>query len=732
MRVGQLLALATMMMLARAAGAAWISLGNAPTGVTLLEERDGIIRLRCEVGGLDAEPVQVGGATWHRLRLPEGAVTLQAGAPELPLLAASVIIPDQGATVLRVVAEEHVDLPLRPLPSKGNLTRDVDPATVPLRFGPEYERAVWPEESAFLREPYILRDHRGQAVVFQPVQALPQAGLVRVYTRLEVELATTAELGVNELFRAATPAPGPTFAGIYGQRFLNQAAERYVPVGEEGRLLIICHDDFVDEMAPFVEWKRQKGQDVVILPKTQVGTTSTAIRTFVTNYYNDPGLAFLLLVGDAEQMPSPSHSGGLSDPTYAMVAGTDSYPDILVGRFSASTGAQVSTMVERCVEYERDPEAGAVWYEQAVGIGSNEGAGIGDDGESDRVHMDNIRTDLLGYGYDLVDRVYDPGATAATLSAAVNGGRSMINYVGHGSTTTWVTTGFSNTHVNNLTNHNRLPFIFDVACVNGQFGGTTCFAEAWMRATNAGQPTGAVGIYASTINQSWAPPMAAQDEMVDLMVAESKLSFGGLCYNGAMRMNDEYADYAMTRTWTVFTDPSLQVRTRTPLELALAAEPVFAPNGNGLTVQVNLAGARAALHAAGETRATAVADETGLATLAWEDPVAPGDSLLLTVTAHNATTIQRQVVLAAELAAPVAEIHAGVNGQVLLSWSEIPGATAYQVWERDPALPVWRPLVLNRSTDLSLTLDPDSVRLFQVTALREELPAVQAGASIDR
>jgi len=732
MRVGQFLALATMMMLARAAGAAWISLGDAPTGVTLLEERDGIIRLRCEVGGLDAEPVQVGGATWHRLRLPEGAVTLQAGAPELPLLAASVVIPDQGAMVLRVVAEEHVDLPLRPLPSKGNLTRDVDPATVPLRFGPEYQLPVWPEESAFLREPYILRDHRGQAVVFQPVQALPQAGMVRVFTRLEVELATTAEPGVNELFRAATPASSATFAGIYAERFLNLPAERYVPVEEEGRLLIICHDDFLDEMAPFVEWKRQKGQDVVMLAKSEVGTTSTAIRNFVTIYYSDPGLAFLLLVGDAEQMPSPSHSGGLSDPTYAMVVGTDSYPDILVGRFSASTGAQVVTMVERCVEYERDPEVGAVWYEQAVGVASNEGAGIGDDGESDRQHLDNIRTDLLGYGYDLVDRVYDPGATAATLSAALNAGRSLINYVGHGSVTSWATTGFSNTHVNNLTNHNRLPFIFDVACVNGQFNGTTCFAEAWMRATDAGEPTGAVGIYASTINQSWAPPMSAQDEMADLLVAESKLSFGGLCYNGAMRMNDEYADYAMTRTWTVFTDPSLQVRTRTPQELDMVGEPAWNPDGRGLAVTTNRPGARAALWTNGATLATAVADEAGLASLAWESPLAPGDSLLLTVTAHNATTVRRHVVMASALAAPVAQIHTTANGQILLSWSEVPGATAYQVWERDTLLPEWRPLLMSGARELSLTLEPGRSRFFQVTALREVPAPVQAGLPANR
>jgi len=39
----------------------------------------------------------------------------------------------------------------------------------------------------------------------------------------------------------------------------------------------------------------------------------------------------------------------------------------------------------------------------------------------------------------------------------LNDGRSMINYCGHGSTTSWGTTGFSNTQVNALANENMLP-----------------------------------------------------------------------------------------------------------------------------------------------------------------------------------------------------------------------------------------------------------------------------------
>ncbi len=140
-----------------------------------------------------------------------------------------------------------------------------------------------------------------------------------------------------------------------------------------------------------------------------------------------------------------------------------------------------------------------------------------------------------------MDEIYDPTGTAAMVSAALNDGRSIINYCGHGSQTSWGTTGFSNANVNALINDNMLPFIFSVACVNGQFEGATCFAEAWMRATHNGNPTGAIGTYMSSINQSWNPPMCAEDACDDLLVQDQKHTFGGLCYNGSCQMMDEYA-----------------------------------------------------------------------------------------------------------------------------------------------------------------------------------------------
>ncbi|MDZ7777587.1 MAG: C25 family cysteine peptidase [Bacteroidales bacterium] len=219
---------------------------------------------------------------------------------------------------------------------------------------------------------------------------------------------------------------------------------------------------------------------------------------------------------------------------------------------------------------------------------------------------------------------------------------TIINYTGHGSTTTWVTSGFSNNDVNNLVNANKLPFIWSVACVNGDFDGPTCFAEAWMRATDdEGNPTGAIAIMASTINQSWAPPMHGQDEMNDILTEQYenniKRTFGGLSFNGCMEMNDEYGSQGddMTDTWTLFGDPSVMVRTDNPTEIAATHNPTVFLGSSSFTVNVTDAeGATVAMTMDGEIYGTATI-EGGSATVEFEDPVNDPGMMNLVITAFN-------------------------------------------------------------------------------------------------
>ncbi len=557
--IGRMVAVTTLL---GALVASWAAAADPVEVEVLRSDADGIL-LEYRVNDFFLEPVDVGDATASLVVVGDEPQTLAAGEPDLPRIARSVAIPADRRMAITVLHAEHEDIcDVDIAPSKGNLMRTVDPAAVPFEWGPAYDRdAFLPEALVETGEPYLLRDVRGVVVTLNPARYNPVSRCLRVYRRVIVELAPDGPDHVNVLDQARTH-PSATFESIYRAHFVNRAPDLpqpYPPVTDEGSMLVICNDAWMTNMQTLAAHKNSIGIPTTIVGVSTIGNSPTTIQSYIQSAYNTMDLAFVLLVGDASQVATPSASGGSSDPTYSKLAGNDDYPDIIVGRFSAQTAADVDTQVQRTIDYETMPATTQDWFKKGTGIGSDEGPG--DDNENDDEHIDVIRDKLLAAGYTVVDQIYDPGASASSVSTAVNQGRGIINYCGHGSDQSWVTTGFSNTNVNALVNTGRLPFIFSVACVNGNFASSTCFAEVWLRATSSGQPTGAVGMYASSINQSWNPPMAAQDESNELLLSEAHFAFGALCYAGSALMIDEYGGdgVEMFDTWHVFGDPSVRV-----------------------------------------------------------------------------------------------------------------------------------------------------------------------------
>ena len=546
--------------------------GDVSASVRVLENAPQQMVLQCQVQELRTEAVALAGGTYYQVKLPGEAPLLDAGAPELAHVARSIIVPDTGGFEVRIDADSstYYEIPnIDVVPSKGNLLRTIDPAEVPYQFGPAYQQAgFFPGTLVTAQEPYILRELRGLVVDFFPLQYNPATHTLRVYTALTAVITPSGLPGANEIDRIRNAAkPSAAFEEIYAAQFLNYPpGGRYAALDENGEMLVICYASWLSNMQPFVDYKNSVGIPTTLVNVSTIGNTSTAIKTYIQNYYNAHNLAFVLLVGDATQVATPSAAGGAADPSYALLAGADNYPDIMVGRFSAETAAHVDIQVTKSLRYEQQQWVLQPWFKKATGIGSQYGAGQGDEGQADYVHIGEIRTWLMQYGsYTTVDEFYGTnGATAAMVTTALNAGRGVMSYCGHGSTTGWDTTGFSSSNVNALANDNMLPVIFSVACVNGQFNNTTCFAEAWLRASHNGQPSGAAATYMSSINQSWAPPMEAQDEF-NLLLSTKKANtyhcFGTLCFAGSCSMMDQYGtDGAnMFKTWHVFGDPSLRI-----------------------------------------------------------------------------------------------------------------------------------------------------------------------------
>ncbi len=645
----------------------WIEINSnvsSDAKIVLLNSDINTSTLQVSLDGYNISKLNANGDLFSRISIPNGSALLKAGAPEVQKLTTSLIIPDYGNMEVNIISSKYIEYKdISIIPSKGNLYRDIVPSDVPFEFGDEYNTdSFYPGELTKLRNPYIVRDHRGQTVVIFPFQYNPVQKTLRVYYDMVLEVKKVDNNGINTFTRQnSSNKINTVFKNIYERHFLNNNAMsgRYTPLDDHGNMLIISHADFIDEMQPFVDWKIKTGMPVEIIDVATIGG-STQIKQFISDYYNNNGLTFVLLVGDAAQVPSSSISGNDSDIDYVYIVGNDHYPDAFIGRFSAENENHVTIQVNRTLEYEQDPINEPTWYSEAIGIASSEGTG--DDNEYDYEHIRNINTDLLNYTYSYAYELYDGSQggedaagnpSPADVAIAVNSGATIINYTGHGSNTSWVTSGFSNSDVNNLTNVGKWPFIFDVACVNGNFVSLTCFAEAWLRAEDNGEPTGAIAAYMSTINQSWDPPMCAQDEMVDILTEQYtdniKRSFAGIGINGSMQMNDEYgsAGDEMTDTWTVFGDPSVMVRTANPVTMTTSMPPAILLGTTSYTITCDAEGGLAAITSNGEILSTAYV-ANGEAVLEF-DPITQPGFVDLVITAYNYRPLITQVnVIAAQ------------------------------------------------------------------------------------
>ncbi len=707
----------------------WVGISGASPSkpvVTLVSGTDSHSVIEVSLNGFFSESVATPKGEATVISVPGAPMMLEKGNPELPYVTTSLMIPDRANMVVKVLSSEYTDYEnILVAPSKGSFTRDILPSSVPYVYGEQYQKnEFYPASQAEMQDPFIFRDVRGQGLILQPFVYNAVTKTLRVYHKMRVEVKADGVNNTNAKVAGNTRRIDAEFMHMYKDLFINYNNNfaKYNPFVEHGKMLIISHPQFIDAMAPFVEWKNSIGIETKLVSLSEVGTTASQIQQYVKTYYETNNNAFLLFVGDSQHIPPMNGSYGASDVKYAYITGNDRYPEFLVGRFSVETVAHVQTMVTRTIEYEKNPNTETDWFSKGIGIASQEGPG--DNGEYDYQHIRNIRTKLMNFTYTGVSELYEGSQggvdaaghpTAALVSNDVNSGATIINYCGHGSNASWVTSGFSNTNVNSLSNNHKWPFIWSVACVNGAFVGITCFAEAWTRAANANGPTGALATLMATINQAWYQPMAAQDEM-NAVLTESyenniKRTFGGLSNSGIMKMLEKYPSGAgpeTAETWVVFGDPSVMVRTAMPTQLQ-ATHPNTVTSGQAFVVSSSVNGARATLSRGNEMLATGVV-ENGSVSLNVGNLGTSTSPITLTVVGFNHIPyIKTLTGEGGDDLAPVTNLTSSVAGNnVTLNWNK-----PSQGGEGDVTVILQTTDVWGDGSGYQLLLDADAVEFGQ-------------------
>ena len=593
---------------------------------------------------------------YSHVRIPNGALRMIKDEPELPLVTMSILLPSEGNPEVKLVVldETVINLDSKVAPSRGHLTRDIDLSTVARVEGDVYSKDVLYPAATYevdVDKPYICRDVRGAAIRICPVRYNPSENKIHVLKAARLQVGMTR--GGDNVMSRRGPSIDADFAPIYKKLFINYsvASKNWTDIDEtQGRAIIITPDEYVENLAPLQEWRATKGLESKVVTVSQIlgegeeTLTAEKLKEYIQSEYDAGNLTWVQLVGDADVMPPLRgvNERAHSDACLVKCAGDDHIPDAFISRFSCKNAAELDVQIARVIKYEKEPVTGeaAAFYRKATGIASNEGS------PKDWERCNWLRDIELAWHFDIVDQIYDPSANAQKVADAVNDGRSLINYIGHGSKTMWVSSRFNVSDVAKLTNTGGMwPMNWSVACVNGDFAfGSDCFCEAWLKAGTADDPKGAIGMVGASTNMAWVPPCVWQKAIIeDYMVTETAFTGGAQHHYGCLKACEEYGyegrkeGIQIVEQCIFFGDASVVLRNDIPAQAAVAVETA---SDRALVLKVTagdrlVKGARVVVSTELHGGMVGTTDENGIVKLEASAGLANVEAASVTVTGPN-------------------------------------------------------------------------------------------------
>jgi hypothetical protein len=319
---------------------------------------------------------------------------------------------------------------------------------------------------------------------------------------LDVTDADAPSASPRWLSGALVSAGGLRFAAEAGRRYLVIAREavlapRVAPVvastlrtaTNQADYLVIAPRAFLGPAEALVARRRDQGLTARAVAFEEIADefghgqpSAEAIRSFLAYAYHSwvrPSPRYVLLLGDASYdprnftgvaQPAPlpalwtrtSYLWTVSDPLLAAVNGEDALPDLAIGRLPATTVEQAQTQVDKLL----------AWEDSGQGL-AGQAALVADDPDLGGDFEANAREIAEGplAGRSELLLVRELGAeTRGRVRAALDGGLSYLDYVGHGGAAVWASENVWNSwDAASLQAQSRQPLLLTLNCLNGYF-----------------------------------------------------------------------------------------------------------------------------------------------------------------------------------------------------------------------------------------------------------------------
>jgi len=229
------------------------------------------------------------------LRIPDGYYVGKIGSPKLPAIKKLIEIPFGAEVTIEVLNYTVSEYDLsdyqifnKIMTAQPSLSKSADPSTVQFEFNEdEYAvNAYYGEELASVEVLGILRSVRLAQLVVAPVRYNPVEEKIKVYNDIKVQITFhNPDITETEYIKAASYSP---YFDIITKRVFNDGSRDYPAhpdlVTYPVKYLIVANRMFETTLQDFIEWKTQKGFEVIVGYTDIIGSTSSQIKTgFMTS-----------------------------------------------------------------------------------------------------------------------------------------------------------------------------------------------------------------------------------------------------------------------------------------------------------------------------------------------------------------------------------------------------------------------------------------------------------------
>ena len=495
-----------------------IPLDYSNTDVELISSDELGMNASLQISEIVSFDVDTEMGTFSNISISGYSYSKEIGAPKLPILRKIISVPLGADVQVQVFSFETSEYTLADfdiiypiIPAQESVSKSAKPEDIKFVYNTDAYTSNQYDEKPIVSvdELGILRGMRLFVLTFEPMKYNPTANTIKIYNNVDIQVNFAgADLAATNSLRNKTFSP--YFESAYQNYIFNYSSTtsredltRY-PI----KYVIISDPMFEAQLEPFIDWKVQKGFEVIVgyTDDPVVGSTTTSIKSYIQTLWDaatpeSPAPSFVLFVGDVAQIPAwnGSTGGHITDLNYVKIEGNDYLPEIYYGRFSANNLAELQPQIDKTLEYERYEMPDPSFLGEVVMI-----AGM------DTYHGSTWGNGQINYGtehyFNAAHGIYShtylypqSGSNAANIVQNVSDGVGYINYTAHGNTTSWGNPSFTIPNINALQNQSKYPLAVGNCCLTNKFEYYTCFGEAWLRAENKG----AIGYIGGTNSTYW-------------------------------------------------------------------------------------------------------------------------------------------------------------------------------------------------------------------------------------